>query len=106
MQFRHFETGRAIISAIMVCGGRIADLWGSVASRGYHVRTIATRPRDAPGRLPGILFVPWLSCDPVEGPEPGGDGFLSMSGNRRASTRSVLVLLEGCCVRYGGNILR
>lgn len=36
--------------------------------RGYRVRTIVTRPADATGRLPAILFVPWLSESPVETP--------------------------------------
>ena len=42
---------------------------------GYRVRTVVTRPHAAAaGRLPAILFIPWLSCDPVERAEPGNDG--------------------------------
>lgn len=55
-------------------------VYGSVRSdRGYRVRTVVTRPeRAATGRLPAVLFIPWLSCDPIEQPEPGNDGFAHM----------------------------
>jgi pimeloyl-ACP methyl ester carboxylesterase len=46
------------------------------SDRGYPLRTVVTRPSSAGGkRLPAVLFVPWLSCDPVEKPDPRGDGF-------------------------------
>jgi len=36
--------------------------------RGMQQRAILTRPQGTTGRLPAILFVPWLSCDSVEAP--------------------------------------
>ena len=36
--------------------------------RGERLRTIITKPHDAPGKLPVIFVVGWLSCDPVEAP--------------------------------------
>ena len=38
------------------------------APHGERLRTIITRPRDAPGKLPVIFVVGWLSCDSVEAP--------------------------------------
>jgi pimeloyl-ACP methyl ester carboxylesterase len=53
--------------------------YDSVAdARGQQVRTIVTRPRGATGRLPAVLFVGWLSCDTVELPAEGGDGWARM----------------------------
>jgi pimeloyl-ACP methyl ester carboxylesterase len=48
--------------------------------RGLRQRAILTRPEGASGRLPAILFVPWLSCDSIEsptGPSPGIDLLLT-----------------------------
>ena len=47
--------------------------------RGPKQRAILTRPAKASGRLPAILFVPWLSCNSVESPgtaSPGIDELL------------------------------
>ena len=47
--------------------------------RGLRQRAILSRPANATGRLPAILFVPWLSCDSVESPgaaSPGIDELL------------------------------
>jgi pimeloyl-ACP methyl ester carboxylesterase len=68
--------------------------YGAVrSSRGYLVRTVVTRPADAgTARLPGMLFVPWLSCDVVEKPEPGNDGFAHMM--RDVATRSGMVFMR------------
>ena len=35
-------------------------------SRGDKLRTFITRPKNAPGKVPAIFFVGWLSCDSVE----------------------------------------
>lgn len=35
-------------------------------SQGNRLRTIVTRPNNAPGKVPAIFFVAWLSCDSVE----------------------------------------
>jgi pimeloyl-ACP methyl ester carboxylesterase len=52
--------------------------YGSVqTSRGDRVRTVFTRPERATGRVPTLVFIPWLSCDPVEGAVPG-DGWMEV----------------------------
>jgi len=45
---------------------------------GYRVQTILTRPLSATRPLPAILFVQWLSCDPITLPPTGGDGWTQM----------------------------
>lgn len=60
--------------------------------RGPRQRAILTRPERASGRLPAVLFVPWLSCDSVEAPlgaSPGIDLLLS-----RIATESGWVMLR------------
>src|SRR6266496_1566464 len=44
-------------------------------NQGHQLRTFVTRPRAATGRVPGIFFVGWLSCDSVEYPKGETDGF-------------------------------
>jgi pimeloyl-ACP methyl ester carboxylesterase len=70
--------------------------YGSVASpRGYRVRVVVTRPVGTGGaRLPAILFIPWLSCDPVERPIPGSDGFAHLLHTLASRSRMVLVRVE------------
>ena len=49
------------------------------SERGYRVRTYTTRPAMARGRLPVVVFIPWLSCDAVEAPfGPRTDGWARM----------------------------
>jgi len=43
-----------------------------------RLRTYLTRPTGAPGRLPALLFVQWLSCDTIELPEKAEDGWSRM----------------------------
>ncbi|HMG92491.1 MAG TPA: alpha/beta fold hydrolase [Chryseolinea sp.] len=35
---------------------------------GYNVQVIVTRPENTRGKIPGIFFVRWMSCDPIEKP--------------------------------------
>lgn len=44
-------------------------------AKGYRVRTYTSRPRGAQGRLPVVIFIPWLSCDAVENPRNLKDGW-------------------------------
>jgi|SRR5882672_2579593 len=44
-------------------------------SAGHKLRTFATRPKNATGKLPAIFFAGWLSCDSVEYPRGETDGF-------------------------------
>jgi pimeloyl-ACP methyl ester carboxylesterase len=68
--------------------------YGAIRSdRGYVVRTVVTRPIAAGNApLPGMLFIPWLSCDPVEKPDPGTDGFAHTL--REVASRSGLVFMR------------
>jgi pimeloyl-ACP methyl ester carboxylesterase len=51
----------------------------AMSDKGYRVRTYTTRPAGVRGRLPVIVFIPWLSCDAVERPfGPGADGWAKM----------------------------
>ncbi|MGZ5034000.1 MAG: alpha/beta hydrolase family protein [Usitatibacter sp.] len=43
--------------------------------KGFRVRTYTSRPKDAAGRLPLAVFIPWLSCDAVENPRNLRDGW-------------------------------
>jgi len=40
----------------------------AMTARGYRVRTYTSRPHGATGRLPLVVFIPWLSCDAAESP--------------------------------------
>ena len=68
--------------------------YGAVrSSRGYLVRTVVTRPATGTaGRLPAVLFIPWLSCDVVEKPDPGSDGFAHMM--RDVAARSGMLFMR------------
>jgi pimeloyl-ACP methyl ester carboxylesterase len=48
------------------------------SARGYRVRTYTSRPANASGRLPVVVFIPWLSCGPVENPLDIDDGWSKM----------------------------
>ncbi len=86
--------------------------YGAVRSeRGYLLRTVVSRPERSPGaRLPGVLFIPWLSCDPVEKPDPGNDGFAHMLRDVAAGAGMVVMRVEkpgmgdseGPDCRFGG----
>jgi pimeloyl-ACP methyl ester carboxylesterase len=53
--------------------------YGDAATeKGYRVRTYTSRPRAAVGRLPLVVFIPWLSCDAVENPLNLRDGWSLM----------------------------
>ena len=45
---------------------------------GARLRTIVTKPAGRSGRLPAVLFVPWLSCDSVDFSAASADGWSLM----------------------------
>ncbi|HKR37309.1 MAG TPA: alpha/beta fold hydrolase [Steroidobacteraceae bacterium] len=45
---------------------------------GARLRTIVTKPQQAAGRLPAVLFVQWLSCDSIELRPNAQDGWSVM----------------------------
>jgi dienelactone hydrolase len=53
---------------------------------GARLRTIITKPQQAAGRLPAVLFVQWLSCDTIELGANAQDGWSVML--RRLITES------------------
>jgi dienelactone hydrolase len=53
---------------------------------GARLRTIVTKPQNATGRLPAVLFVQWLSCDTIELRPTAQDGWSVML--RRLITES------------------
>lgn len=60
---------------------------------GYSVRVLRTAsdtPDRGGERRPAVLFVQWLSCDPVTVPDTGGDGWARML--REVAQRSGMVL--------------
>jgi dienelactone hydrolase/glyoxylase-like metal-dependent hydrolase (beta-lactamase superfamily II) len=60
-----------------------------VTSDRHRLRTILTRPSGSTGRLPGLYFVPWLSCDSIELPASATGGWPDMM--RRVFAGSGLV---------------
>jgi len=48
------------------------------AEDGTRLRAVVTKPRGAQGRLPAILFVPWLSCSTIAIPRENLDGWSVM----------------------------
>jgi pimeloyl-ACP methyl ester carboxylesterase len=47
----------------------------TIASPVGRLQAVISKPQNASGRLPGVLLVGWLSCDPVEFPMDTKDGF-------------------------------
>lgn len=60
----------------------ITTIYGTLTLRdGVKLQTIVTKPANASGRLPAILFVQWLSCDPVAISTDPRDGWSAMLGH-------------------------
>jgi pimeloyl-ACP methyl ester carboxylesterase len=66
----------------------------AVSERGYRVRTYISRPASASGRLPLVVFIPWLSCDAVEEPRPSGNGWMRMLADVMAQSGAQVVRIE------------
>lgn len=57
----------------------VESIYGSLRTTdGVRLRTIVARPNSSSGRLPGLLFVQWLSCDSIELPEKSRSGWARM----------------------------
>lgn len=49
----------------------------ATSARGYPVQVVITKPASAtPRRVPTLVFIPWLSCDPVEVSGSTDDGYI------------------------------
>jgi pimeloyl-ACP methyl ester carboxylesterase len=69
--------------------------YGAVATdRGWRVRTYTTRPAGVGGKLPLVVFIPWLSCDVVETPYPRHDGWMAMLGEVMSTSGAQVVRIE------------
>lgn len=57
----------------------VETIYGEVkSSLGYYTQTITTRPTGTKEKLPGIFFVGWLSCDPIELNPKNMDGWAQL----------------------------
>ena len=65
-----------------------------VTERGHRLRTIVTKPANATGKLPAILFVHWLSCDSVESPLRLSDGWSKILRGLAEKSGFVLMRVE------------
>ena len=74
--------------------GRIVEYGSALSTRGQRVRTVTTRPPSASGRLPLIVFIPWLSCDSVESPRGPADGWARMLHAVASSVDAVFVRVD------------
>ena len=74
--------------------GRMVEYGSVVTARGHRVRTVTSRPPAMPGRLPAIVFVPWLSCDTVEAPHGPRDGWSRMLNGVAAGVDAVFVRVD------------
>ncbi len=63
-------------------------------AKGYRVRTYTSRPHGASGRLPLVVFIPWLSCDPVENPLDVHDGWSTMLRQLMRDSGAQVVRIE------------
>jgi pimeloyl-ACP methyl ester carboxylesterase len=69
--------------------------YGEVKTQfGYHVQTITTRPARTKTKLPGIFFVGWLSCDPVEVNPANLDGWAQLIQDFAAKSGMVFMRVE------------
>src|SRR5688572_9745238 len=48
--------------------GIVTEYRSIKSPKGYNVQVIVTRPEGTRGKIPGIFFVRWMSCDPIEKP--------------------------------------
>jgi pimeloyl-ACP methyl ester carboxylesterase len=61
---------------------------------GLRQRVIVSRPANATGPLPAVLFMPWLSCDSIEAPEGRRGGIETLLYRIAAEAGVVLMRIE------------
>lgn len=72
----------------------ITDYSSVVTAYGYRVRTITTRPKNATGKLPAILFVRWIDCDACEFPNGAKGGHEVFLQDLVTKTGAVVMRVE------------
>jgi len=65
-------------TAAEVHPGMVVEPLVLTVANGTRLRAVVTKPQGAQGRLPAILFVPWLSCSTVAIPRENLDGWSVM----------------------------
>ena len=66
----------------------------AASTKGYPIRTYTTRPTGVPGKLPVVVFIPWLSCGPVENPFGARDGWGKMLETVMRESKMQVVRVE------------
>ena len=66
----------------------------AVSAKGYAIRTYTTRPSGVTGKLPVIVFIPWLSCGPIENPFGPRDGWGKMLDTVMRESKMQVVRVE------------
>ena len=66
----------------------------AASAKGYPIRTYTTRPAGVSGKLPVVVFIPWLSCGPVENPFGARDGWGKMLETVMRESRMQVVRIE------------
>lgn len=74
--------------------GLDSEYGGLVTTDGARLRSIVTRPSGTRGKLPGLVFVQWLSCDTVELPAAAKGGWARMMRRVFADSGMVVHRLE------------
>jgi hypothetical protein len=67
----------------------------ATSARGYPVRVIITKPaRATRQRLAALVFIPWLSCDPVEVPGSTDDGYIRFVRDLSIASGTIVARVE------------
>ena len=66
----------------------------AASTKGYLVRTYTTRPAGIAGKLPVVVFIPWLSCGPIENPFGARDGWGKMLETVMRESKMQVVRIE------------
>ena len=66
----------------------------ATTDKGYRVRTYTTRPKSETGRLPLVVFIPWLSCGAAESPLVATDGWSRMPRDVMTGSGMQVVRIE------------
>jgi pimeloyl-ACP methyl ester carboxylesterase len=63
-------------------------------SRGFNARLVVSRPDNGTRQLSAVVFIPWLSCDPVEVADSTDDGYIRFTRDLAARSRAVVIRVE------------
>jgi pimeloyl-ACP methyl ester carboxylesterase len=63
-------------------------------SRGFNARLVVSRPETGTGRRSAVVFIPWLSCDPVEVSDSTDDGYIRLTRDIAVRSGAVVIRVE------------